>query len=391
METLAAFCFGAMALHLASIALAAAKARRRPAASRLSAARPPVTILRPVCGIENNVVATLASSFASDHPEDEVIFCVASPDDPVLPLLRRLVDSHPHRRARILVGDDRISINPKLNNVVKGWKAARHDWIAMVDSNVLMPPDVVARCQERWDTRTGLVCSPPIGTAPENLWAELECAWLNGFQARWQLAADALGIGFAQGKAMFWSRPILERAGGIERLAAEVAEDAAATKIVRGAGLSVRLVDRPFPQPLGRRSLGEVWRRQVRWARLRRVSFPLLFLPELLAGGALPITGAAVLAAIGTWEPASAVAFALVWYGAEVALARLSGWPASLRGLLAMVLRDLALPALWVAALLGDGFTWRGNAMTVAADQPRRGGPHRRMAARIRQFAAGLR
>lgn len=45
---------------------------------------------------------------------------------------------------------------------------------------------------------------------------------------------------------MLWQRAILEMAGGIGALGAEIAEDAAATKIVRKQGLRVRLVDRPI-------------------------------------------------------------------------------------------------------------------------------------------------
>ncbi len=63
---------------------------------------------------------------------------------------------------------------------------------------------------------------------------------------------------------MLWRRADLERSGGIEALASEVAEDAAATKIVRGAGRKVRLLDQPLAQPLGRRSAAEVWHRQLR-------------------------------------------------------------------------------------------------------------------------------
>ena len=130
----------------------------------------------------------------------------------------------------------------------------------------------------------------------EGFWAELECAFLNTYQARWQYIADAFGFGFAQGKTMLWRRADLERAGGIEALANEVAEDAAATKVVRGAGLKVQLVDRPFPQPLGYRTAAEVWHRQVRWARLRRASFFAYFLPEAVSGGVLPMIALAVVA-----------------------------------------------------------------------------------------------
>ncbi|MFX9065588.1 glycosyltransferase, partial [Acinetobacter baumannii] len=92
------------------------------------------------------------------------------------------------------------------------------------------------------------------------------CAFLNTYQARWQYAADTLGFGFAQGKTMMFRRRDLEAAGGLVALGAEPAEDAAATKLVRGMGLNARLVDAPFAQPLGPRTWKQVWDRQARWA-----------------------------------------------------------------------------------------------------------------------------
>ena len=80
----------------------------------------------------------LASTFALAYPHYEAIFCVASPADPVIPLVERLIAAHPAIPARLLVGDDRVCSNPKLNNLVKGWKSARYGWIIMADSNVLM-------------------------------------------------------------------------------------------------------------------------------------------------------------------------------------------------------------------------------------------------------------
>ena len=168
--------------------------------------------------------------------------------------------------------------------------------MVFADSNVLMPRDYVQRLLAQFDDETGLVCSPPVGSRPGNLWAEVECAFLNGYQARWQILADTVGLGFAQGKTMMWRRADLEQAGGIRRLGEEVAEDAASTKVVREAGHKVRIVDAPFPQPLGQRALIDVWKRQARWAQLRRASFLTFFLPEIASGALPPLLAAAFLA-----------------------------------------------------------------------------------------------
>lgn len=360
-------CALALSVHLLSI-LTVLLHKRRIKPGTASTIRPPVTILRPLCGLENNLDETLATGFDLDWPDYEIVFCVASSSDPAIEVARRTMAAHPEVPARLLVGEDIFSVNPKMNNLIKGWRSAQHDWIVIADSNVLMAPDYLHRLFIRWIPGTGLVCSPPIGAAPQGFAAELECAWLNSFQARWQLLADAIGIGFAQGKSMLLNRQVMARAGGFERLGGEIAEDAAATALIRGIGLKVRLVTEPFNQPLGRRSLITVWRRQLRWARLRRASFPLFFLPELLAGGALPILTLAGLTAAGISSPLTFMLYVLAWYGGEMLLSRAFHWRMGRMTPVVMILRDLALPALWITAWFGDRFVWRGNTMSVAPD-----------------------
>ncbi|THV21434.1 ceramide glucosyltransferase [Peteryoungia ipomoeae] len=354
-----------------------------------NATRPPITILRPVCGLENNLERCLESTFDLRWPSFEVIFCVAHEDDPAAAVVRSLLARHPERDAQLLVGEDAISVNPKMNNLVKGWRSARHDWIVIVDSNVLMPPDQLERMLARWDDETGLVCAPPIGTEPQNFAAEVESVWLNSFQARWQLLADSIGQGFAQGKAMLLNRSIISDLGGFERLGDAVAEDAAATHLVREAGLKVRLVHEPFAQPLGKRSAGSVWKRQLRWARLRRASFPLYFLPEVAVGATLPTLCLAGAAVSGTIPVVTPLVYLALWYSTEILLARSYGWPSGWRSFAAMIVRDLALPPLFIAAWFGSDFVWRGNAMTVAEEgsRPLR---LRRAVARTREKARAL-
>ena len=189
--------------------------------------------------------------------------------------------------------------------MVKGWGEAAYDWILMADSNVLLPPGAIRSLLARHTSGTGLVCSPPIGSAPEGVAAELEGA-LEDHQGRWQIVADIAGAGFRQGKAMLWQRQDLDAAGGILALALEAGEDAAATKLLRARNLKVSLAERPFFQPLGRRRFVDVWKRQLRWARLRRGSFPLLYLPELFAGAFFPLLALTGMAVEG-YAPFSAV------------------------------------------------------------------------------------
>jgi ceramide glucosyltransferase len=354
----------ALVLHLASAALALRHlARRDPTPPRRL---PPVTLLRPVCGREAHDVETLGSSFTLNPAPAEVIFCLANPRDPAIGLLNRLAARHPDRPCRILTGRAGRSPNPKLDNLVKGWQAARTDRIVMADSNLLLPADYLSILAAAWDGRTGLVSSPAVGVRPEGLWARLECAFLNGNQARLQLASDALGQGFAQGKTLAFSRNLLERAGGLAALDRDLAEDAAATKAIRGLGLRVRLVPAPFAQPIGHRSLAQVWSRQLRWSRIRRAGFARLFLLEPLNDPVLPGLALAGAVAAGTLPAMVLPGFAALWYGAEAALARRAGWPAGPADLAASVLRDLMLPVLWLATFRARGFAWRGTAMQAA-------------------------
>ena len=365
----AAFLFITSTIHFGSVAVAMTRCRRPGQCLPPPSHAPAVTIVRPVCGLENFIEETLRSSFLLDYPRVEILFCVARADDPAGTLAQRLMVDYPWIDARLLVGNERISGNPKLNNMFKGWREASHDFVVFADSNVLMPRDYVQRLLAQFDSETGLVCSPPVGSRPDNLWAEVECAFLNGYQARWQILADTVGLGFAQGKTMMWRRADLENAGGIRRLGEEVAEDAASTKVVREAGHKVRIVDAPFPQPLGARALADVWKRQARWAQLRRASFLSFFLPEIMSGALPPLAAAAFLAfALGMPIAATLFIFASLWYGAEMLLAFTAGWPLSPRSLPAAIVRDLMIPPLWALAWSDAGFVWRGNAMTLESD-----------------------
>lgn len=358
-----------VATNLASILIAGRRLDAMGAPPPDLRKKPPVSIVIPVRGIENFTCETLERAFRLSWPRYELLFCVAHGNDPIIPLIEKTAAAHPEIEMRILVGDDRISANPKLNNCVKGWQAARYDWVILADSNVLMPPDYIQHLMGSWRNSTGLVCSTPLGSRPEGFWAEVECMFLNTQQARWQYAGEALGLGFAQGKSMLWYKPMLDANGGIHALNAEIAEDAASTKLVNRLSLKVHLVSSPFEQPLGRRTEQEIWSRQARWSRLRRVTFPSFFAPEILLGVLPPLLLALVAVALGEMTLLPAVLMVLAGiYLPELALARSKGWHLSRWSVPAMMARDIMMPIIWLRAWIGGNIDWRGNTMTIGTE-----------------------
>jgi ceramide glucosyltransferase len=366
----ALWCAVLLVLNFSAIYITGRKCRARTRNLPVPSPAPAVSIVRPLRGLETFSEETLRASFELDYPEYELLFCVQAPHDPIIPLAQRLIAEYPHIPARLLVGDDYVSANPKLNNCVKGWEAASHRYVVLADSNALTPPDYIQTMLAGFRDDTAMVVSMPIGSRPDGFWACVECAILNTFQARWQYGAEAIGIGFAQGKNMMWRREVLDRAGGIRALAAEIAEDAASTKIIRAQGLKVRLVDMPFEQPLGARTAREVYSRHVRWARLRRVTFPGYFMPEFMNGSFMPVVlGAYATLQFDGYVSLTAGTILATLYGAEMALARICGWPLDWRAPFAMFMRDALLPVMFVDACLYDDFVWHGNAMTVREEE----------------------
>ncbi|MFN3686818.1 glycosyltransferase [Salinarimonas sp.] len=355
-----------LALHLATCLAVAIRWRRARRATARARDIPPVTIVRAVSGLEHRLEACLASTFALSATDVEILFCAADPADPAVPLVEALIAAHPGARARLLVGGERRTRNPKLDNIEKGWRAAANDVVILADGNILLPPDYVERLFAGFADGTGLVSACAIGTDPRSAAGDLECAILNTHQARFLHAADMLGLGFAQGKTLMLRRSDIDRAGGFPVLAAEIAEDSAATKAISRLGLRVRILPVETPHLVGARPLAAVWSRQVRWARLRRAAFPAPYALEIFSGVLVPLLLAAALL-----PPEWVAALAILWVAAEIAFARAAGWPVTWRTPLAILARDLlVLPAVWIAGLVGSRYVWRGSAVDVSPRAP---------------------
>lgn len=158
---------------------------------------------------------------------------------------------------------------------------------------------------------------------------------------------------------MLFRKSLLDQWGGIDALDEDTAEDAATTKVVRRNGYRVRLALRTVPQPLGVRTLWQVWQRQCRWAQLRRCSFPALYVLEPLTMLLPTLAIAATSVSQGGLPPEATLLIASVWVGAETLLAKRAGWLVTQSTVTGIVVRELMLPFVWLAGWRAAPFTWR--------------------------------
>jgi ceramide glucosyltransferase len=302
---------------------------------------------------------TLESSFHL-RGDYEVIFCAESLERDAVRLAAKLCHEHPEIPSRIVSEPENGLANPMLNNLYKAWLVARGDWVLMVNSNVLLTPDTFERVEYVWRMPdTGIVSSPAVGVCPGNFWAEVECAFLNTYQTKWAMLSERIGYGFCVGKVIFCNKARLEGWGGLAVLDAEPAEDAAATKLVRRRGLKVRYPRPLFEQALGARSFSAVWRRQLRWARLRRATFPIPYALEC-------VTTLIPLMVLAWFYPFAAMGLVGLSYIGELCLARVMGWHSSVWSLPALIVRDILLLGIWVGGWFANRFQWGGHELSLS-------------------------
>lgn len=325
--------------------------------------QPPVSIIVPLSGIDPELEDNLHALFRQDYPEFEILFSVADPGDPAKALAERIAAEHPTIPSTMIVGASDRSENPKTNNVVKPLERAAHDLVLMTDSNVASRPDRLARLVRHMDKDCGIVSSTAFGVRPESFWGELECAVLNPYHARYLLTADLAGFGWALGKTMLFRRSDMDKGGGIERLAAGSAEDAALTRIMRSQGLAVVFAEHPVDHPIGARRFRSFWNRHLRWFIYRRqYAWPSYVLET--AGGALVAT---IVGAIGWYglygvSPAIFVPVGVAaWFVVEAVYLTIAKGHLNWKTPMVNLVREVVIPAIWWASLLRWSPTWKSR------------------------------
>ena len=327
----------------------------------------PVSVLKPLKGVEDGIEENLRSFFLLDYPVFELIFSISDPEDPVRPIVERFMRKYPSVSARLIVGDVDVGPNPKVNNMVRSYQQARYDWLLISDSNVRVPENYIRRLTAHLDAGVGLVTAIVAGKSPDGFGAHLEAVYLNTFYARGMLLAAKVGRPCVIGKSMLFRRSVANRFGGIKILAKYLAEDFMAGEAMRMLGFRVVIASDPVHQQIGKYSVRAFLMRHLRWGRIRKAQAPLTFLIE-------PWFGSLVSGFLGAWAfqnigvlPGSlflALHF-LVWSSCDFLLMKKMGSDLDFFTPAAWFTREISAVPLWFCIALNNTVNWRGRRLKV--------------------------
>ena len=370
---LAAFAAVSLGITLAAHAAVRRLLARRPAQPGPT---PPVSVLKPLKGLDDGLYENLASFAAQAYPEFELLFGTPDPDDPALALVRLLEAAFPHVPMSVIVCDRRFGRNPKVSTLAALLVAARHEHVLISDSNVRVGPDYLREAAaELADPRVGLVTHLVAGTGERRAGAAFENAHLASFVAG-GVAAAAL---FARrpvviGKSMLFRRADLERAGGLRGVRHILAEDYVLGRRFEAVGRRVVIARHVVCTVNETWGVGRFVARHVRWGQLRRRLAPAAYLGEPLLNPVLWLAALLVAAAAGVparpLGPEGLAAAALSGIAVKVAsdaalVRRLRGVSVGPRYLALLPVKDLLWAGIWLVAAFRRHVEWRGTPLRI--------------------------
>jgi len=328
---------------------------------------PPVTILKPLKGVDDGLERNLRSFFRQDYPAYELILGSPDADDPALEVARRVAAEFPGFPARVVVGREALCPNPKMNLLAGLARHASHGIFLISDSNIEADPgylrDLVAHLHR---PGVGLVSSLFRGSGWRGLGGALESLQLNTFVMGGVSAAyRVMNIPCVVGKSMLFRREDLESMGGFAFLGAHLAEDQVCGEEMKARGRGVVVSGRLIDNVLGRRTVGAFLDRHERWCRIRRRISLGGYLGEFFVN---PVPLALLALALSPAVP-MAVVFGSVWLAAS-AMAASAERRAGVRRPLwhyppLELLRGLLTAAVWFVPFFSGSVNWRGDRLKI--------------------------
>src|SRR5580698_7144944 len=329
---------------------------------------PPLSVLKPIYGLDRETYENYASFCTQDYSDYEILFCVSDESDPAVGVIRRIIQDFPKRSIRLLVGSEPLGVSDKVNKLARMAREAKHDLLVVTDSDVRVEPGFLRAVAAPFNNpEIGGVTCLYRGLTDGSLAANLEATgnstdFAAGVLVAWLFAP----VNFMLGAVMATTKTQLASIGGFEGLVDYFCDDYELGNRIAGTGERVELISFPVSIVYPHQSLAEAFRHQLRWNLSIRFSRPLghlglIFTQSLalaLAAAILSPTKGRAAAFLGTYV---VLRFAVAWaVGIDGMRDDLVG-----RNLWMLPLRDAFAFVVWVASFFPQTILWRGKRFKV--------------------------
>jgi ceramide glucosyltransferase len=336
----------------------------RPAASAL----PPITLMKPLAGLDDGLADNLRSFFDQDYPDFEILLAVADPDDPAAQVARSVMREFPRVTSTLAIAGESPAPNAKVFSLSMMFGMARHEIVVMADSDTRVDRTFLkAIAAEMSNERVGMVTCPYKAVAGNSLWSRMEAIGLNTeFLAGVLVARMLIGMDFALGPVIAVRKNLLEKIGGMRRLQNYLAEDFVMGNLMAASGYSVVLSSYKIEHRIGDQDFRTNLEHRLRWARSTRRSRPVGYVGQIFTNP-IPLALLLSLTAPG-WYPLALAALSLRAVTAWVIASRILGEPLTGRQWMLVPIQDIISSITWLSGFFGSTVKWRGRRYNVQRD-----------------------
>jgi ceramide glucosyltransferase len=329
---------------------------------------PPISVLKPLAGVDDGLESNLRTFFEQDYPEFELLFAVRSAEDRAIAVVERLREAYPAIPMRLIVTGEPPYPNAKVYSLDRMLAAAQYDPIVMADSDVRVTSDMLSViAAEFQDPNLGLATCPYRAVPGASFWNTLEAIGLNTEFIGGVLVARMLdGMKFALGPTIAARRETLEKIGGFDAVRDFLAEDFVMGRLAAEHGAGVILSSYVIDHCIGAQGLAANLKHRLRWNRSTRRSRPAGYIGQLFTNP-LPLALMLWIAQPEWWPLAAATlvlrviaAWATAGYVLRDSLTARRWW--------LLPLQDLLSFAMWLAGFFGNTILWRGRKYYLRAD-----------------------
>jgi len=318
----------------------------------------PISILKPLAGLDDSLESNLRTFFDQDYPDFEILFAVRQATDPAVPVVKKLQQEHPRVRTQLVVTGEPPYPNAKVFSLDLMLSKAGHDLVIMSDSDIRVTASLLRTVAAEFQNPLLGVATCPYRAVPgESIWSRLEATGMKtDFVGGMLVARIVEGVKFAVGPTIAARRHVLQAIGGFDRLKDYLAEDFMMGKLAAEAGYGVILSSYVIEHYIGKSNFLQNLAHRLRWVRSTRRSRPAGYVGQLFTMP-LPIA-VALLIANPRWWPLSVLAIVVRFAAAYMMSRKVLG--ARLHWLL-LPIEDFFGFFCWVAGFWGRTIHWRGH------------------------------